>query len=86
MLSDLATDSYTTERNVNLITGILGNVSGSQWLAETIVNISGTAGHSNGVEHIVADISVTPSFALGASSGLATMYSMEMPSPMPWSS
>ena len=65
MLSDLATDSYTTERNVNLITGILGNVSGSQWLAETIVNISGTAGHSNGVEHIVADITVTPSFATG---------------------
>ena len=65
MLQDIATESYSTERNVNLITGILGNVSGSQWLSETIVNISAEDGHSNGAAHVMADISVAPSFATG---------------------
>ena len=45
-------------RNVNAITGILGNVYGSTWLSETIVNVSGTDGHSNGQEIIQAPISV----------------------------
>ena len=48
MLQDVATESTIGERNVNLITGILGNVSGSQWLSETIINVSGEDGHSNG--------------------------------------
>ena len=52
-------------RNVNAITGILGNVYGSTWLSETIVNISGTDGHSNGQEIIQAPISVSPSSAAG---------------------
>ena len=36
MLQDVATESTIGERNVNLITGILGNVSGSQWLLSLI--------------------------------------------------
>ena len=65
MLQDVATESTTGVRNVNLITGILGNVSGSQWLSETIVNVSGEAGHSNGQIEINADIIVEPSFSTG---------------------
>ena len=52
-------------RNVNAITGILGNVYGSTWLSETIVNVSGTDGHSNGQEIIQAPISASPSSAAG---------------------
>ena len=52
-------------RNVNPVTGILGNVYGSTWLSETIVNISGSDGHSNGQEIIQAPISVAPSSAAG---------------------
>tara|TARA_B100000700_G_scaffold65285_1_gene72120 strand:- start:45677 stop:55171 length:9495 start_codon:yes stop_codon:yes gene_type:complete len=67
MLQDIATESTDDlgERQVNLVTGILANVSGSQWLAETIVNVSGSDGHSNGESIINADISATPSFATG---------------------
>ena len=52
-------------RNVNAITGILGNVYGSTWLSETVVNISGTDGHSNGQSIIQAPISVSSSSAAG---------------------
>jgi hypothetical protein len=65
MLQDVATEHTNGIRNVNLITGILGNVSGSQWLSETIVNVSGEAGHSNGQINVNADIIVEPSFATG---------------------
>ncbi len=65
MLQDVATESTTGARNVNHITGILGNVSGAQWLAETIVNVSGEAGHSNGEIHVEANILVEPSFSTG---------------------
>ena len=65
MLQDVATESTIGVRNVNLITGILGNVSGSQWLSETIINVSGEAGHSNGQALINADIIVEPSFSTG---------------------
>ena len=67
MLQDIATESSSElgERQINLVTGILGNVSGSQWLAETIVNVSGSDGHSNGESHINADITASPSFATG---------------------
>jgi len=65
MLQDVAAESSIGERNVNLITGILGNVSGAQWLAETIVNVSGEAGHSNGEIHVEANILVEPSFSTG---------------------
>ena len=65
MLQDVATESTVGQRNVNPITGILGNVSGSQWLAETIVNVSGEDGHSNGEAHLTADLSVEASFSTG---------------------
>ncbi len=65
MLQDVATESTTGERNVNLVTGILGNVSGSQWLSETIINVSGEDGHSNGQALINGDIIVEPSFSTG---------------------
>ena len=65
MLQDVATESTIGERNVNLITGILGNVSGSQWLSETIINVSGEDGHSNGQALINGDIIVEPSFSTG---------------------
>ena len=52
-------------RTVNPVTGILGGVYGSTWLSETIVNISGSDGHSNGQSVIEAPISVTPSTASG---------------------
>ena len=52
-------------RNVNAVTGILGNVYGSTWLSETVVNISGIDGHSNGKSIIQAPISVSPSSAAG---------------------
>ena len=54
-----------TKRDVNPVTGILGNVYGSTWLSETIVNISGEDGHSNGQSLIDASISVAPSTASG---------------------
>ena len=65
MLQDVATEQTNGIRNVNLITGILGNVSGSQWLSETIVNVSGEAGHSNGQINVNADIIVETVFATG---------------------
>ena len=65
MLQDVATESNTGVRSVNLITGILGNVTGAQWLSETIVNVSGEAGHSNGQIQVDADIIVEPSFSTG---------------------
>ncbi len=56
---------HNQQRNINPITGILGNVSGSTWLSETIVNVSGSDGHSNGQSRIQAPISVQPSSASG---------------------
>jgi hypothetical protein len=55
----------SADRTVNPITGILANVSGSTWLSETIVNISGSAGHSNGLEMVYGNVSVSPSHATG---------------------
>ena len=55
----------SVNRNVNPITGILANVSGSTWLSEAIVNISGSDGHSNGLETVYGNISVSPSHATG---------------------
>ena len=55
----------STNRNINPVTGILGNVYGSTWLSETIVNVSGEDGHSNGKSVIAAPISVLPSSATG---------------------
>jgi len=55
----------TLNRDVNPITGILANVSGSTWLSETIINVSGSAGHSNGEEVVYGNLSVAPSYATG---------------------
>ncbi|HIG33401.1 MAG TPA: hypothetical protein EYQ11_00770 [Candidatus Poseidoniales archaeon] len=63
-MSELFTES-SQNRDVNPVTGILGNVYGSTWLSETIVNISGSDGHSNGQSVIEAPISVSPSTASG---------------------
>ena len=63
-LNDIFQLTHTT-RNVNPITGILANVSGSTWLSESIVNVSGSAGHSNGLETVYANVSVSPSHATG---------------------
>ena len=52
-------------RNINPISGILGGVYGSTWLSETIVNISGLEGHSNGKSVIEAQITVPTSSAAG---------------------
>ena len=54
-----------SNRNINPISGILGNVSGSTWLAEQIVNISGDDGHSNGASNIDVSINVDPTHATG---------------------
>ncbi len=63
-MSELFTED-PQNRNVNPVTGILGNVAGSTWLTHTIVNISGIDGHSNGQSIIDASISVSPSSASG---------------------
>ena len=58
-------EQTSTNRAVNPITGILANVSGSTWLSETIINVSGSAGHSNGEEIVYGNLSVAPSHATG---------------------
>ena len=64
LMSELFSET-SQNRAVNPVTGILGNVYGSTWLSETIVNISGSDGHSNGQSVIEAPISVSPSTASG---------------------
>ena len=54
-----------TQRMTNPITGILGNVAGATWLSETIVNVSGSEGHSNGEEKIQVSIDVSSSSSSG---------------------
>jgi len=63
-LGDLFQEN-TPNRNINPITGILANVSGSTWLSETIINVSGSAGHSNGEEIVYGNLSVAASYATG---------------------
>ncbi|MEC9001129.1 MAG: STT3 domain-containing protein, partial [Candidatus Thermoplasmatota archaeon] len=63
-LSDIFQET-SANRNVNPITGILANVSGATWLSETIVNVSGEAGHSNGEQTVYGNVSVEPSYATG---------------------
>ena len=63
-MSELFTEN-SKNRVVNPVTGILGNVYGSTWLSDAVVNISGQDGHSNGKSIINVPISVTPSTASG---------------------
>jgi len=64
LLGDIFQET-SNDRIVNPITGILANVSGATWLSETIVNVSGEAGHSNGEQTVFGNISVEPSHATG---------------------
>ena len=64
-LGDIFESESSGVRILNPITGILGNVSGSTWLSETIVNISGADGHSNGESIISAPIIVEPASSTG---------------------
>jgi len=61
---DLVTND-NEDRIINPITGILGNVSGSTWLGEATINVTGEQGHSNGLEVLNMDISITASGATG---------------------
>ncbi|MDP6899243.1 MAG: STT3 domain-containing protein [Candidatus Thalassarchaeaceae archaeon] len=63
-LIDMVTDE-NEERQVNPITGILGNVSGSTWLGETTVHVNGVDGHSNGASVLTASIEIDASGASG---------------------
>ena len=64
-LGDIFESETSDVRILNPITGILGNVSGSTWLSETVVNISGDAGHSNGDSIIPVTVSVNPVSSTG---------------------
>ena len=64
-LGDIFESESSNGRILNPITGILGNVSGSTWLSETIVNISGSDGHSNGESIVSASIIVEPASSTG---------------------
>ena len=61
---DLVTDD-NEDRTINPITGILGNVSGSTWLGEATVNVTGDQGHSNGEAVLNMEIQVDASGATG---------------------
>ncbi|MEE2747530.1 MAG: STT3 domain-containing protein [Candidatus Thermoplasmatota archaeon] len=61
---DLVTD-VNEERTINPISGILGNVSGSTWLGEATINVTGEDGHSNGAAVLNMEIGVTASGATG---------------------
>ena len=62
---DLVTD-VNEDREINPITGILGNVSGSTWLGEASINITGDDGHSNGAAVLNMEIQVHASGATGS--------------------
>ena len=61
---DLVTD-VNEDRQINPITGILANVSGSTWLAEASINVTGDEGHSNGAAVLNLEIRVGASGATG---------------------
>ena len=63
-ISDLLTE-VNEDRTVNPITGILGNVSGSTWLGESMIIVNGEDGHSNGESVLTLDIQVEASGATG---------------------
>ena len=63
-MSELFTED-PPDRNVNPVTGILGEVYGATWLKHAIINVSGSDGHSNGKSVIDASISIDSSAASG---------------------
>ena len=62
---ELTIENNNQQRAINHVSGILGNVSGSTWLSETVINVSGEQGHSNGVEKIEVSIDVSSSSSSG---------------------
>ena len=64
-MTEILTEENVGSRDINPVTGILGNVSGSTWLTEEIVNISGSDGHSNGEAVIEIALSVESDQATG---------------------
>ena len=64
-MTEILTEVNEESRELNPVTGILGNVSGSTWLTEEIVNISAFDGHSNGEEVIEISLSVESAQATG---------------------
>ena len=64
-MTEILTESNTVSRAINPVSGILGNVSGSTWLTEEIVNISAFDGHSNGEEIVEISLAVEPAQATG---------------------
>ena len=61
---DLVTE-FNEDRTINPITGILGNVSGSTWLGEASINVTGDDGHSNGAVVLNMEILIAASGATG---------------------
>ncbi|MDP6889676.1 MAG: STT3 domain-containing protein [Candidatus Thalassarchaeaceae archaeon] len=61
---DLVTE-INDDRIVNPITGILGNVSGSTWIGEAMINVTGEEGHSNGESVLNMQIQISASGATG---------------------
>ena len=64
-MTEILREENEDSRELNPVTGILGNVSGSTWLTEEIVNISALDGHSNGEEVIEISLSVESAQATG---------------------
>ena len=64
-MTEILTESNSVTRSINPVSGILGNVSGSTWLTEQIVNISAFDGHSNGEEIVEVSLTVEPAQATG---------------------
>ncbi len=62
---ELTIENNNQQRAINHVSGILGNVSGSTWLSETVFNVSEEQGHSNGIEKISVSIDVSSSSSSG---------------------
>ena len=64
-MTEILNEINLESRDINPVSGILGNVSGATWLTEQIINISGSDGHSNGESVVDISLSVEPSQAIG---------------------
>ena len=60
-MTEILNEINLESRDINPVSGILGNVSGATWLTEQIINISGSDGHSNGESVVDISLSVEPS-------------------------
>ena len=64
-IADILAPTTDGTREVNPVTGILANVSGSTWLGEFTLNVSGEDGHSAGAAVLPITIDVEASGATG---------------------